>query len=571
MLRRARVKPIEHRAANRWRRVAWSVVVGLAALALPLVLVALFATYGPDPGIIVRPRTTVVTEPLAADGLPDYEAAWLAMSGPAPPPTDNAAVDLLRATWPMGVSAAELPKVCRALGIPADTPERQLEPIEGMNATGGKMVFEAMEREWPWKAEEQPALAEWLEANGDSLDSLVLAADKPRYWFPSPSLLDEQPGRLSDMLFPDVHRLRDVVRLLKSRAMLHLGEGRHHAAWRDLRAIRRWGSLLRDPGNGPGGGVVFLTSLAISGTAEYRIAVDLLGDPDLPPDLVESIREEYSATDVAFDLVEMMRGDWLSLRDSTVWIARRMPEARSARGALALQGWQANPVIAQILATRLDWNAILELLSEGQSDMDAALARPTYLVRHAATARLARSWRAAVPPPGGKTWSADEILLILDTRRRTNAMASSILDAGVPAVGYLKDLARWQASVELSRTAAALAAWRADRPTGANAYPERLDELVPRYVDKVPSDPFNDLPLRYERRGDGYLLMSIGSNGIDDGGDGRGGWIIDGEWQSEELLGIDGLSDIVIRVPVPRRSPAERGGDAPAAPANVVD
>jgi hypothetical protein len=46
-----------------------------------LVLVALFATYGPDPAIIVDPRTTVVTEPLAADGLPDYEAAWLAIDG----------------------------------------------------------------------------------------------------------------------------------------------------------------------------------------------------------------------------------------------------------------------------------------------------------------------------------------------------------------------------------------------------------------------------------------------------------------------------------------------------------
>ena len=201
------------------------------------------------------------------------------------------------------------------------------------------------EREWPWKAEEQPALPEWLEANGDALDSLAAAADKPRYWFPSPSLLDEQPGRLSDMLLPDVHRLRDVVRLLKGRVRLHLGEGRHHAAsrgitrhhaaWRDLRAIRRWGYLLCNPGSGPGSGVVFLTSLATLGTAEYAIAVDLLGDPDLPPDVVESIREEYAAIDVPFDLVEMMRGDWLSLRDSTVWISRRMPEARSARGALA--------------------------------------------------------------------------------------------------------------------------------------------------------------------------------------------------------------------------------------------
>ncbi len=565
------MKPIEHRAANRWRRVAWSVVVGLAALALPLVLVALFATYGPDPAIIVGPRTTVVTEPLAADGLPDYEAAWLVMSGPAPPPTDNAAVDLLRATWPMGLPVAELPNVCQALGVPADSPGRRLDTIDGMNATEGKMVFEAMQREWPWKANEQPALAEWLESNGDSLDSLVVAADKPRYWFPSPSLLDRRPGRLGEILSPDILRLRDVVRLLRRRAMLHLGEGRHHAAWRDLRAIRRWGSLLRDPGSGPRDGAVFLVSLSISATAESGIVVHLLGDPNLPPDLVESIREEYSAADVPIDLVELMRGDWLSLSDTTVWLAQRMPEGRSTRSALVLQGRGAHPVMARILATRLDWNAILELFNDGHRDMDAALSRPTYLARHAAAARLADAWDAAVLLPGGGAWSAEEILHFLDTRQRAAAAAHYLLDEGAPpAVGYLESVARWEANVELSRTAAALAAWRADRPTGASAYPERLDELVPRYLVAVPIDPFNDLPLRYERRGDGYLLMSVGSDGIDDGGDGQDGWINDGEWQTEPYLG-DRQADQVIRVPVPRRSPAERGGDASAAPADVVD
>ena len=565
------MKPTEHQGANRWRRIAWSAVVGLAVVSVLLFLVALFATYGPDREIIVGPRTTVVTEPLAADGLPDYEAAWLAMSGPAPPPTDNAAVDLLRATWPMGVPVAELPNVCQALGIPADSPGRRLDTIDGMNATGGEMVSELMPFWWPWKANEQPALAEWLESNGDSLDNLVGATNKPRYWFPSPSLLDGRPGRLGEILPPDILRLRDVVRLLKRRAMLHLGEGRHHAAWRDLRAIRRWGSLLRDPGSGPRDGAVFLVSLSISATAESGIVVHLLGDPDLPPDLVESIREEYSAADVPIDLVELMRGDWLSLSDTTVWLAQRMPEARSTRSALVLQGRGANPVIARILATRLDWNAILELLNEGHRDMDAALSRPTYLARQAAAARLADAWDAAVPSPGDKTWSAEEVLVILDTRRRAAATAHYLLDVGAPpAVGYLESVARWEANVELSRTAAALAAWRADRPTGASPYPERLDELVPRYLVEVPIDPFNDLPLRYERRGDGYLLMSVGSDGIDDGGDGQDGWINDGEWQTEPYLG-DRQADQVIRVPVPRRSPAESGGDASAAPADVVD
>ncbi len=74
----------------------------------------------------------------------------------------------------------------------------------------------------------------------------------------------------------------------------------------------------------------------------------------------------------------------------------------------------------------------------------------------------------------------------------------------------------------------------------------------------------------YERRGDGYLLMSVGSNGIDDGGDGHDGWINDGEWQTEPYLG-NGQPDHVVGVPVPRRLPTERGGDASAAPADVVD
>ena len=64
--------------------------------------------------------------------------------------------------------------------------------------------------------------------------------------------------------------------------------------------------------------------------------------------------------------------------------------------------------------------------------------------------------------------------------------------------------------------------------------------------------------------------MSVGSNGIDDGGDGQDGWINDGEWQTEPYLG-DRQADHVIRVPVPRRSPAESGGNDSATPADVVD
>lgn len=51
------------------------------------------------------------------------------------------------------------------------------------------------------------------------------------------------------------------------------------------------------------------------------------------------------------------------------------------------------------------------------------------------------------------------------------------------------------------------------------AYPDKLDELVPSYLKRVPGDPFDPRrPLHYNRVGTKYVLYSVGPDGIDDGG-----------------------------------------------------
>jgi len=54
-------------------------------------------------------------------------------------------------------------------------------------------------------------------------------------------------------------------------------------------------------------------------------------------------------------------------------------------------------------------------------------------------------------------------------------------------------------------------------------YPAALDELIPAFLPRLPVDYADRQPLRYRRSGDGYLLYSIGPEGIDDGGAGRAG------------------------------------------------
>jgi hypothetical protein len=64
--------------------------------------------------------------------------------------------------------------------------------------------------------------------------------------------------------------------------------------------------------------------------------------------------------------------------------------------------------------------------------------------------------------------------------------------------------------------------------------PESLGELVPAYLEVVLDDPFDGVPLRYRRLDGGYVVYSVGENGVDDGGNERP----PGEEEDDETLDI---------------------------------
>ena len=52
-----------------------------------------------------------------------------------------------------------------------------------------------------------------------------------------------------------------------------------------------------------------------------------------------------------------------------------------------------------------------------------------------------------------------------------------------------------------------------------NKLPQILAELVPKYLSKIPEDPFNNLaPLQYKKTDKGYLLYSSGPDRVDQSG-----------------------------------------------------
>jgi hypothetical protein len=95
-----------------------------------------------------------------------------------------------------------------------------------------------------------------------------------------------------------------------------------------------------------------------------------------------------------------------------------------------------------------------------------------------------------------------------------------VSEVGV-AAGYLQFNPRLttlhseaKARMRVLKTALAVARHHAEKRT----LPERLDDLVPEYLPAVPRDLFDDQPLRFKRLPRGYVVYSIGPDGVDDGG-----------------------------------------------------
>src|SRR5262249_13794526 len=83
-----------------------------------------------------------------------------------------------------------------------------------------------------------------------------------------------------------------------------------------------------------------------------------------------------------------------------------------------------------------------------------------------------------------------------------------------------------------SQIASALPAYGANKGNS----PPRLDELAPKYLSKIPLDLFSGKPLIYRPAENGYLLYSVGVNGIDE----------DGRWTDDDPKG----DDLRVRMPV---------------------
>ncbi len=483
----------------------------------------------PRPKITVSKETTFVLGPLGDNGSVDFVAAWNELAGKGVTRENNAAVLFWQAIGPK-----PLPEKCRAeffklLGIePLGEHRDYFVPLidfvkqhsDRKIVRPPDMTFDVLDEKTsaeedeasqrPWSKQEFPLLADWLTANERPLDRLAQGMRRERFFSP---ICRDKPADdlLADSHFRMIGQSRDLARALKFRAMLRLQAGRAEDAFEDALTCHRFASFI---GRGPLAidGLVGFTLDSIASSIDLRIAehgrlsaeqaAKMAGELGkvFPCALAENFRvgERLWLLDIvcktAADFETMVKSFW------------RMPD-----GSHPIDQRTAR-LIELVAKNDVDWDAVLRMINLSFDRAVNAFSKPTYRERKQSLAEIKRqieatSGRAAAAATADKPSGAElsrevEDYLVLQG-------SSNLLFTGA-------DIQERQTTwMMLAKLAYAIAAYHTEN----GRFPEKLDNLAPKYQAVVPTDPFIEgQPLHYRPDASGYLLYSVGPDGKDSGG-----------------------------------------------------
>ena len=513
----------------------------------PLALAAAILAAGQDgeekeqparPQFTISKETTRVTEHVTEDGWPDYAAAINARLGKGVTAENNAMVLLMQAMGPHPEGGTLDPKFYELLGM-EPPPEKGDYLVdfykylrgEGVDPSDSDAYEEHVKAgEGPWKKEDHPRVAAWLEENDKPLALVAEAARRPHYF--SPIVIPEEdgvPGGLVAVLLPHVQQQREFARTLVARAMLRLGEGATEAAWQDLVTCMKLGRL-----SGHGSTIIEgLVGIAIESVGREGTVVLL---HHAPPDrkTAAAYLRDLAALPERAKMVEAIDvTERYMFLDSTLMLARGDFELTELMAAGPSP--PARSAIMKMLAIGIDWDETLKMGNRFYDRFVAALREEDRDRRGELLGEVHEDLDKMAESVSSPTTIAAMILAGKDrpqiVGRQMGRVLCSLLLPALSAVAHAEERSIQKAG--MLRVAVALAAWR----KGHDGYPMKLTALVPDYIDELPADRFTGKSLKYKLTDDGYLLYSLGPNQKDNEGVGLG----EG--------GPPGADDHAIRVP----------------------
>jgi hypothetical protein len=480
---------------------------------VPTVLVLGFLTwnYWPmDNRLIVSPETTYITEPLDANGVPDYGAVINAKLSAGVTPENNAVVGLLKVLGTAHIPEKDRAGVLAELGVTeSDFPMESLFLAEDDYCERNGIEIDDW---WDWQdevlgtreatGEEHPELAEWVDENTEALDGFVAASRRSTFCVVLPSdNLSKAPHALK------LGNLMKVARAVSFRGSLRMAEGDVAGAMGDALACHRMGRLVK------GSLLYWLVGEGLEGAA-LRVERSIVRSD-------EATRED----------LERLQRELLSLPDRETLREALETERLQTLGSKITQ-WRSGAEEEFTFAVDqrgVDINLTLRGYNEATDRLHAAFDGATY--EEVSAAFDAISYGEGEPQTlmffGGDATN-DWPLYAWLGRMGRREYSRMVVDRELSTFGphYPKLLVKGLAvEVQTQAVIVLIAARLYEMDHGE--FPADMAALVDAgYLDAVPVDPFDGAPLRYLLTDDEVVVYSVGENATDDGGhDGRyGNW-----------------------------------------------
>jgi hypothetical protein len=484
-------------------------------------------------------ETTYVTRPLTKDGYPDYVAALNERLRQGATPENNAVVLLWQALGPKPEGAPMPAEFYELLGMKEPPKDGTYLVSLGRYAQDklkiapGKDMDEILDQQGratqrPWTAKDYPNVASWLEANDKPLALVIEATGRSHYFSPLvPPKTGKASGSLIGVLLPAVQKCREAATLLSARAMLRVAEGDQEGAWKDLLACHRLGRLV-------GSGATLIEGLVGIAIDAIACRADLAFLDRARPDVKRlascqaDLQKLPPVPDIAgkVDLAERFM-----FLDSVMLLDRhgiKYLETVAGSG----EGNKIAGYVGDWLIYGIDWDPALRTGNQWYDRLADALRdkdRPDREDKLKDFQTELKETRAAIFNEGKLRQ------LVLGSSKDKGKLVGDILvTLLMPAVVKVQSAADRCRQVQ-DNTIIAFALARYERDHGH--YPKELDALAPKYLAEVPKDIFSGGALIYRPNEKGYLLYSIGANGIDEGG----------RWYDDEPPG----DDPSVRMPLP--------------------
>jgi hypothetical protein len=488
--------------------------------------------------------TTYVTAPRDADGYVDYAAALSARMRDGVTPANNAFVLFCKAMGPRPQGAPLPAKFYDWLGIdpPPDLGDYFISQDifarehlkldeEGVKDFHDR-IYPATQR--PWTAKQHPDIAGWLRENEKPLAVVVAGTQRTHYFYPLvPGPSDKVPIGLITALLPGVQNCREFAAALAARAMLHLGEGRHDAAWADLLACHRLGRHV-------GKGATLIEGLVGIAIEHIASAADLAYLETAKPGVakIAACQRDLARLPTFPPMADRIDiAERFFFLDSVMMIARGGPDMLEQLGGGKAAGPPGKNAITKAYLDALDWDTVMRTGNKWYDRLVAALR----LKDHHERAKQLYQIEIDIRETRSKLLETGNVIRLMIGKPETKAklIGDMLMTLLLPAFQKVQQAGdRTEQVARNTQLAFALAAYHREH----GRYPRTLEALVPKHLATVPPDVFTSKALIYRLTDAGYLLYSLGPNAQDD----------EGRWFDDDPP----ADDPSVRMPLPRLPPS---------------